>query len=64
MINGGQWIKEPELVEICEKVLASDVSDIASEKGGPTLLFQTWKGFLSSDHSREKIIHLLQNKVV
>lgn len=64
MIQAGHWIEEPEIVEICEKVLASNISEITAERGGQTLLFQAWKGFLSSTHSREKIILLLQSKIV
>tara|TARA_B110000285_G_scaffold54314_1_gene61868 strand:+ start:468 stop:752 length:285 start_codon:yes stop_codon:yes gene_type:complete len=64
MIQSGHFIKEVELVEICEKVLASEISSIASERGGPSLLFEAWKGFMASDHSRTKIIELLQAKIV
>lgn len=64
MIQSGHFIQDVELVEICEKVLASEISSIASERGGPSLLFEAWKGFMASDHSRTKIIELLQAKIV
>jgi hypothetical protein len=56
MIYSGSFIEDPELVEICEKVVASGVSDISSHQGGPSFLFETLKGFMSSPNSRDKIV--------
>lgn len=64
MVQNGPQILDPELVEICEKIVASGLDQISSQEDGASIVFETLKGFLSSNHSRTKIVELLVHRVV
>jgi hypothetical protein len=56
MIYSGDTIEDPELVEICDRVIASSLDNISRELGGPSLVYLVYKGFLDNKHSRSKIV--------
>ena len=64
MIHSGSHIKDCELVEICEKIVHSGIDQISHQENGASDLFETYKGFMSSHHSRSKIIQFLQDRIV
>ena len=64
MVQCGPVIESIELVEICEKIVAHGLGQLSQQEGGAIVVYETWKGFLSSQHSRPKIIELLSERVV
>jgi hypothetical protein len=59
MIHGGAAIDNAELVEICDRIIVSNLESTSKELGGTSFLFQVFKGFLDNKHSRPKVIQLL-----
>lgn len=64
MVQNGHFIQNVELVEICEKIVASGLDQISAQEGGTSIVLEALKGFLLSDHSRAKIVELLAQRVV
>jgi hypothetical protein len=64
MVQNGHKMINVELVEICEKIVAAGLDQISAQDGGPSIVLEALKGFLSSLHSRDKIIELLAQRVV
>lgn len=45
VILGGSYIQNPELIEICEKLLVSNIDMLQAEEGGASLLLEALEGF-------------------
>ena len=63
MIHSGQHIKNPELVEICEKLVVNGLNEIALQRDGHSMLLQAFNGFCSNEHSRSKVLNVLIAKI-
>jgi len=64
MIECGPNIERAELVEICEKIVAQGLNELSEQDLDGERILETWKGFMSSKHSRVNIIELLLQPIV
>ena len=64
IINCGDIIDNQELIEVCEKVVASGIDEYSNMKHGTSYLFQIYKGFSRSEYSRSNIFELLLNRLI
>lgn len=53
-----------ELVEICEKVIGTGLSQITDRSDGYSILLRTLKGFASNFNTRQKMLDLLCQTLV
>ena len=63
IIHCGQHIRNPELVEICEKLVVNGLDEVALHKDGPSMLLQVLFGFCSSEYTRYKVVEVLIAKI-
>jgi hypothetical protein len=45
VILAGAYIQNPEVIEICEKLLVSNIDMLQAEEGGASLLLEAFEGF-------------------
>ena len=63
IITCGEHLHSAQLVEICEKLIASGLSQMYHQENGAETILLVYQGFLQSKHTRSKIIELLLENI-
>jgi len=56
-------IRDPEVVEVCEKLVAHGLNEMYLQERGAETVYQVYTGFMTSQHARPKIIELLLARI-
>ena len=56
-------MKNPELLQICEKVIVNGVDTILLNKQGFSILLEAFASFLTNENSSGEIIDILSTKL-
>jgi hypothetical protein len=56
-------MKNPELLQICEKVIVNGVDTILLNKQGFSILLEAFTSFLTNENSSGEIIDILSTKL-
>jgi hypothetical protein len=59
IIECGSSIRDPEVVEVCEKLVGHNLSEFYLLENGAEQVLSLYEGFMSNEHSRPKIIEIL-----
>lgn len=63
IIQNGYNLKNAELVEVCEKIIAPGINEMYLQDDGASTVLNLFKEFIQTKHARSKMIELLMDKI-